>query len=309
MNVRAHSGQPPILVIGLDGGTLDLVRPWAVEGRLPNLASLMDRGLWGPLRSTLPAATFPAWTSLMTGANPGRHGIFDFTARVPGSYRVRFVNGTFRGVPTIWKLLSDEGRRVASIAMPGTYPPEPVNGKMVSGFDAPVARGIDGSFVWPPEAHREVRAVAGRLPFADVQEVNIGPDWAAHALPRLLHGIERKTALACAWLAREWDPRRNRGAGKARTTKRKRRTDAFWRHYSLWSIERACGTLREPKLGRVDWYGAGASWLLETQRKNGSWHNPEDARIATCFALLFLARRTPATLTPRDRDVAVTPTR
>jgi len=206
VNALRTSQRPPILVIGLDGATLDLVTPWAAAGRLPNLARLMDAGLWGPLRSTLPAATFPAWTSFMTGANPGRHGVFDFTERVAGTYRVRFVNATFRCAPTIWRLLSDAGKRVVSIGMPGTYPPEPLNGIMVSGFDAPVARGIDGSFVWPPEAHREVRALAGRLPFADVQEVDIGPDWAALALPRLLDGIRRKTALAREWLGRErWD--------------------------------------------------------------------------------------------------------
>lgn len=197
---------PPLLIIGLDGATLDLVQPWAASGRLPNLAALMKQGAWGPLRSTLPAATFPAWTSFMTGTNPGRHGIFDFTARVPGSYRVRFVNATFRRVPTLWRILSDASRQVASIGMPGTYPPEAVNGVMVSGFDAPVARTIDGSFVWPPEAYRDVRAIAGRLPFADVQEVSIGPDWPAEALPRLLDGIARKTALARTWLRRQpWD--------------------------------------------------------------------------------------------------------
>jgi len=75
----------PLLVIGLDGASLDLVRPWADEGRLPVLAALMKRGAWGRLRSTVPPATFPAWTSLVTGVNPGRHGIFDFSARVPGT--------------------------------------------------------------------------------------------------------------------------------------------------------------------------------------------------------------------------------
>ena len=196
----------PILVVGLDGGTFDVAGPLLASGRLPHLGELMRTGTWGPLRSTLPAATFPAWTSFMTGVNPGRHGVFDFTARVPGTYRVRFVNGTFRGAPTIWRLLSDADRRVVSIAMPGTYPPEQVRGVMVSGFDAPVARTIDGSFVWPPDAYREVRAVAGRLPFADVQEVEIGPDWPAQAMPRLLDGIARKTALARRWIERgDWD--------------------------------------------------------------------------------------------------------
>jgi predicted AlkP superfamily phosphohydrolase/phosphomutase len=200
------SGARRILIIGLDGATLDVVEPLAAAGRLPTLAALMRRGTWGPLRSTLPAATFPAWTSFMTGTNPGRHGVFDFTTRVFGTYRIRFVNGTFRGAPTIWRLLSDGGRRVISIAMPGTYPPERVTGVMVSGFDAPVTRTIDGSFVWPPKAYGDVRAIAGRLPFADVQELDIGPDWPAMALPRLLDGIGRKMALAATWMRRgDWD--------------------------------------------------------------------------------------------------------
>src|SRR5881396_3590067 len=59
----------------------------------------MAAGAWGPLRSTIPAATFPAWTSLVSGVNPGRHGVLDFTERVPGTYRVRFVNGSYRRVP------------------------------------------------------------------------------------------------------------------------------------------------------------------------------------------------------------------
>src|SRR5436305_1229299 len=91
---------------------MDLVRPWADEGRLPVLAALMKRGAWGRLRSTVPPATFPAWTSLVTGVNPGRHGIFDFSARVPGTYRVRFVNGSHRRAPALWTRLSDAGRRV-----------------------------------------------------------------------------------------------------------------------------------------------------------------------------------------------------
>jgi predicted AlkP superfamily phosphohydrolase/phosphomutase len=194
------------LIVGLDGATLDLAEPWMEAGRLPNLAALCAGGTWGRLDSTLPAATFPAWTSFMTGANPGRHGIFDFTARVPGTYRVRFVNATFRRAPTLWRILSAAGRSVVSIGMPGTYPPEAVNGVMVSGFDAPVARTIDGSFVSPAAAYREVREVAGRLPFADVQEIDIGPDWAATAVPLLLDGIARKTALARRWLGeRRWD--------------------------------------------------------------------------------------------------------
>ena len=67
-----------LLVIGLDGATLDLVRPWAAQGHLPHLAKLIAEGTHGPLESTLPPVTSPAWPSFVTGKNPGRHGVFDF---------------------------------------------------------------------------------------------------------------------------------------------------------------------------------------------------------------------------------------
>ncbi len=196
----------PLLVIGLDGATLDLVAPWVAAGALPHLGALMARGAWARLRSTLPPATFPAWTSLVTGTNPGRHGVLDFTERVPGSYRLRLVNRTHRRVPALWNYLAAAGRRAAVITVPATYPPEPIEGVMVSGWDSPLATAIDGSFVHPRGFYAEVRRLVGRLPFADFQEVAPGAGWHARALARLLDGIERRTRLATALLRRErWD--------------------------------------------------------------------------------------------------------
>jgi hypothetical protein len=114
---------------------------------------------------------------------------------------------------------------------------------------------------------------------------------------------------AYAWLAREFDVKVNRGAGRARSTKRKPRNDRHWRHYWLWSLERACGVTRTAKLGAHDWYADGARFLLANQRKDGNWRDPESDGLATSFALLFLGRKTSRTVTPRDRDAAVTPTR
>jgi predicted AlkP superfamily phosphohydrolase/phosphomutase len=194
-----------LLILGLDGATLDLVEPWAADGTLPNLARLLRDGAWGRLASTMPAATFPSWTTFMTGVNPGRHGVFDFTRRDPGSYRVRFVNASFRKARTVWRLLSDADRRVSVLGVPGTYPPEPINGYMISGFDTPVTTHADASFVHPPEFAAEVER-AGGFPFAEFQEFHIGPGWHARAADSLCSGIERKTRLAESLLARErWD--------------------------------------------------------------------------------------------------------
>jgi predicted AlkP superfamily phosphohydrolase/phosphomutase len=170
---------------------------------LPHLARLCGQGIRASLRSTLPAATFPAWTSLVTGVNPGRHGVLDFAERVPGTLRVRFVNGSWRRAPALWTLLGDAGRRVAVVSVPATYPPEPVRGVMVSGFDTPLTAAIDGSFVHPRSRWPEIRGIVGRLPFADFQEVATGVGWHGRALTALLDGIERRTRLGETLLGRD----------------------------------------------------------------------------------------------------------
>jgi predicted AlkP superfamily phosphohydrolase/phosphomutase len=194
-----------LLILGLDGATLDLAAPWVADGTLPHLAALMQRGAWGRLASTVPPATLPSWTTFMTGVNPGQHGVFDFTRRVPGTYRVEFVNATLRRAPSVWRVLSDAGRRVCVLGVPGTFPPEPLNGCMLSGFDTPVTTRADRRFAYPPALADDVQRFGG-FPFADFQEFHTGPGWHADALGRLLHAIERKAALAEWLLEREsWD--------------------------------------------------------------------------------------------------------
>jgi len=195
-----------IAIVGLDGATWALAEPLLEAGEMPALAALRRRGAHGVLRSTIPPVTFPAWSSFMTGTNPGKHGIFDFTRRVPGTYEVAFVGSGDRRVPTMWKLLSDAGRRVAVIGVPTTYPPEPVNGIMVGGFDSPVATGIDGSFVHPRAFYDEMTRAVGPYSVTDFQELTIGPGWHADALPKILAGVDRKRDLAMYVLRRErWD--------------------------------------------------------------------------------------------------------
>jgi predicted AlkP superfamily phosphohydrolase/phosphomutase len=128
-----------MLVVGLDGATFDLIRPWAAAGQLPNLARLMQEGVHGELRSTLPPVTSPAWPSFMTGMNPGQHGVFDFirSRRGDGPGGFDMVNASHIAAKTLWQRLSEAGRRVGVVAVPVTYPPRPVNGFMVSGILSP----------------------------------------------------------------------------------------------------------------------------------------------------------------------------
>ena len=124
-----------LLIIGIDGATFDLVLPWVEAGHLPNLGRLIGHGVHGDLASTLPPVTSPAWPTFMTGCNPGKHGVFDFIQPTGSDFSL--VNATKIKQPTIWQRLSAAGYRVGVLNVPVTYPPQPVNGFMISGILSP----------------------------------------------------------------------------------------------------------------------------------------------------------------------------
>ena len=194
------------LIIGLDGAEWALVRHFQKEGRLPNLRTLMSQGAHGPLNSTTPPMTLPSWSSMLSGCHPGTHGIFDFIHRDSRGHdwNLEFTNATHRAVPTIHEWLSMCGQKVASIAVPTTWPPSVVNGVVVSGFDSPVSTGIDGSFCHPPELYDELVEKFGGLNFADFQESAVGEGWLEQARELLLSEIERKEAIG-EWLLNRED--------------------------------------------------------------------------------------------------------
>jgi predicted AlkP superfamily phosphohydrolase/phosphomutase len=193
-------------MIGWDGATFDLIRPWVEQGKLPTIARLLATGAHGPLASTLPPWTFPAWTSFMTGKNPGKHGIFDFFRPRKGSYNLEYVNGGHRRSKTFWQLLSEAGRKVISISLPCTFPPDRLdNGIMISGFDFP-GEG-PGSFVdqrgmHPPELYHELHRAVGPHPIdaSIMKEINEGRF--DIVLDRIIETIRKKAATA-RWLLRE----------------------------------------------------------------------------------------------------------
>jgi predicted AlkP superfamily phosphohydrolase/phosphomutase len=121
-----------VLILGLDGGTFDLLDPWFAAGELPFLHSLVKRGLSARLTSVYPAKTIPAWYSFATGLDPGSLGVFGFTAPDGGPGRSRLVQ-TFRPAEALWDSLSRRGRRVGIVNFPlrSGYP---VNGFFLPGM-------------------------------------------------------------------------------------------------------------------------------------------------------------------------------
>ena len=200
----------PVFIIGWDGATWDLIKPWIAEGKLPQIARLIEEGASGPLRSTLPPMTFPAWSSFMTGVNPGKHGIFDFMRSTPGKYELEFVNGGQRKAPSFWQLLSEAGRKVISISVPCTFPPEKVNGSMISGFDAPGLGGsgsrVDARGMYPPELYEELDEAVGGHPVGSfpMSEINAGRPEVA--IEKIIQAVREKAATTKHMMtSHEWD--------------------------------------------------------------------------------------------------------
>lgn len=135
------------LVIGWDGATWSVADPLCASGRLPALSSLREAGASGVLQTVPNMNSAPAWSTIATGVNPGRHGIFYFDEPVPGTYQRRVVNAERRAAPSLWRMASDAGKRIIVVNVPISYPAEPVKGFLVSGLDTP-SKSLPG-FTYP----------------------------------------------------------------------------------------------------------------------------------------------------------------
>ncbi|MFH0983212.1 MAG: alkaline phosphatase family protein [Planctomycetota bacterium] len=131
--------RPVLLVIGWDGATPDLLERFVAAGRLPTVKRLIDRGSFRRLRSTIPPVTACAWSSFLSGKNPGKHGLYDFVTPRQGTYQFDYTHGGYRrdrGTGLLAQL-NGAGLKVGCVNVPMTYPPRAVDGFMVSGLDAP----------------------------------------------------------------------------------------------------------------------------------------------------------------------------
>jgi predicted AlkP superfamily phosphohydrolase/phosphomutase len=153
-----------VMVIGLDGGSWTILHPLMEEGLMPTLKRLVDEGVSGPLQSVVPPITPVAWTSFMTGANPGKHGVFGFTRYDRTTGQLVFSDTSQIQVDTVWQVAS-RSKHVVCLNLPMTFPPLPVNGVMVSGLMTPSPQM---PYTYPRALKEElVREVGYELPIAD----------------------------------------------------------------------------------------------------------------------------------------------
>ena len=148
------------IVIGLDGLEPSIVEAMMSHGELPAFSRLRQQGQYSRLGTTYPAQTPVAWSSFSTGTNPGGHGVFDFVKRDPRTYLPDFALTRFekpknmftpprvlnqrRGVP-FWQLLNAAGIPATILRCPCTFPPDELQGRMLSGVGVPDLRGSQGT--------------------------------------------------------------------------------------------------------------------------------------------------------------------
>ncbi|MFQ5724651.1 MAG: alkaline phosphatase family protein, partial [Terriglobia bacterium] len=121
---------------------------------LPCLKSLQEEGWSARLESVIPPITVPAWSCMMSGKDPGELGIYGFRNRKDHSYDgLSIANSTAVREDRVWDILGRAGKQVILLAVPGTYPPRPVNGSLVSCFLTPSAQS---EFTYPASLKAEL---------------------------------------------------------------------------------------------------------------------------------------------------------
>jgi predicted AlkP superfamily phosphohydrolase/phosphomutase len=123
-----------LVIIGLDGVPYRLLKDLSENDIMPNSRSIMENGIFRKMESTIPEVSSAAWSSIITGRNPGQHGIFGFTDFPQGTYRLSFPNFNDLKATPFWK--KDNSRRSVIINVPSTFPASKLNGIHISGFVA-----------------------------------------------------------------------------------------------------------------------------------------------------------------------------
>jgi predicted AlkP superfamily phosphohydrolase/phosphomutase len=121
-----------VIILGLDGLDPQTIDQLMSEGQLPNFARLRQQGAYGRLKAEPPLLSPVLWTTMATGKTPDQHGIGHFVAIDPASGAGLPVTSAMRKVEAVWNIASRAGRRPATVGWWATWPPEPIDGWVVS---------------------------------------------------------------------------------------------------------------------------------------------------------------------------------
>lgn len=124
-----------VILLGIDGADWDIIKPLIADGSLTTFDEVICDGFSGVLNSTIPPFSLPAWTSIFTGTNPGKHGIIDTIIREAKQFKIACSN--YRMVDPLWRLLGRRGLTSIIVNEPCSFPPDKLNGIMTTGMMTP----------------------------------------------------------------------------------------------------------------------------------------------------------------------------
>ena len=189
-----------VLMIGIDSAPPELVFG-QLRDELPVLSGLFERGLWGPLESSIPAITVPAWMTAMTSKDPGQLGIYGFRNRADYSYdKLTMATSLAVQEDTVWDILGRAGQTSIVMAVPPAFPPKPVRGSMIGCFLTPSDKS---QYTYPPTLRDEIARLVGEY-LVDV--MNFRTDDKEYVRRACFEMTERRFEVIRHLMAnREWD--------------------------------------------------------------------------------------------------------
>lgn len=188
-------------LIGLDGATFDVIEPWIEEGYLPNMKKLIDGGISGRLKSTIPPVTMPAFPALYTGVKPENMGVLGWKELDIEENIIRRVSISKIKEKRLWRILSEYDKSSIWLNIPTTYPPQKLKGCMITGLTTP---DINSKFTYPPDLKDEI--------LSKIPDYQIHPsfyykkDNEDKYLEEVHNLLEKRFKLAkYLWKNKEWD--------------------------------------------------------------------------------------------------------
>jgi predicted AlkP superfamily phosphohydrolase/phosphomutase len=187
-----------VCVVGLDGTPHSLITRFMADGTMPSMAKIASSGQLSQMKVTLPEISSVSWSSFMTGANPGTHGIMGFVDLKAGSYEMRFPSFRDISAPTFWDKLGERGKTSVVINQPSTYPARSIPGVLVAGFVALEMNKAVFTMKYVDQLEE-----AGYKIDIDTMKARTDHDFLFRDLYRTLQG--RRKAVDILWRAEDWD--------------------------------------------------------------------------------------------------------
>lgn len=189
------------ILIGLDGIPYSMIQDFIKTGIMPNTGKILEKGRAYKINSNLPEISSVAWSSIITGKNPGEHGIYGFTELAPNSYTTIFPN--FNNIKKAPFWLNEDfsirhEKQFAIINVPSTYPVKHINGIHIAGF---VALDLKNA-VYPKDFIKPLRNI-GYVIDVDAYKAHDSMDLFLRELDNVLD--KRINSAKIIWSMRDWD--------------------------------------------------------------------------------------------------------